>query len=78
MESRQYYYMVDELADRIGGQAKMTVLLQRRARELIKGYPRLVEIDSDDPVKIVFEELIQGKISLELQDEILITGDKEK
>lgn len=59
-----FYYSLDKFADEQGGRTKLTVLLQKRTRELIKGLPRLVDINSDDPVQIALEELFQGKIEL--------------
>jgi len=59
-----FYYSLDKFADEQGGSTKLTVLLQKRTRELIKGLPRLVDINSDDPVQIALEELFQGKIEL--------------
>ncbi|MGR3179194.1 MAG: DNA-directed RNA polymerase subunit omega [Candidatus Anammoxibacter sp.] len=70
------YYLIDEYAERAGGIIKLTVLLQKRARELIKGMPRLIEIDSDSPVEIAFEEFRQHKISLVEPDEMLIASEE--
>lgn len=42
----------------------LTSLLIRRVRELMDGSPALVETDSSEPVKTVFEELASGKISV--------------
>ena len=73
----EYYYSLDEYAARAGGAAKLSVLLQKRTRELIKGLPRLVEIDTDDPVEIAIEELFQNKISFQKPEEISYTEDNE-
>ncbi|MGR3318508.1 MAG: DNA-directed RNA polymerase subunit omega [Candidatus Anammoxibacter sp.] len=70
------YSSLDEIADRVGGITKLTVLVQKRARELIRGMPRLVEIDSDSPIEIAFEELRQKKISLVEPDEMLIASEE--
>lgn len=74
--SLECYYSLDEYSERVGGVTKLTVLLQKRARELIKGMPRLVEIDSDSPIEIAFEELRQNKISLVEPDEMLIASEE--
>lgn len=67
----RFYYGLDHFADIEGGSTKLTVLLQKRTRELIKGLPRLVDIDSDDPVRVALEELFQGKITLsKIPDEL--------
>lgn len=74
-----YFEILDELSDHIGGRLRLSVLLQKRARELIKGYPKLVKIDSEDPIQIAFEELINGKIKLvkEKEDLKLVATGKE-
>lgn len=72
-----YYYAMDDFAVRMGGAAKLSILLQKRARELIKGMPRLVEIDSDDPVEIAIEELFQEKISIAKPDAVEPDNDVE-
>lgn len=80
MKSRntvEYYYKLDDFANQEGGATKLTILLQKRARELIKGLPPLIDIDTDDPVQIVLEELLQGKITLEKPDDIAQLKDRE-
>lgn len=72
-----YYYALDEYAAREGGAAKLSVLLQKRAKELIKGLPRLVDTDTDDPVEIAMEELFQHKISLQKPDDAFFSDDKK-
>lgn len=73
----EYYYSLDDYAARAGGAARLSVLLQKRTRELIKGLPRLVDIDTDDPVEIAIEELFQNKISLQEPEEISYSDDNE-
>ena len=59
-------YDLDKLAKRCGGRFKMSVLLQKRARELVRGVPPLIEdMDSADPIDIALEELERGLIELE-------------
>lgn len=54
-----------ELANRAGGVFKLTVLLQKRVQELIRGAPKLVEVETFDVLAIAMKEFEQGKISLE-------------
>lgn len=58
------YKNIDELAKQIGGSLRLTALIISRARQIIKKVPALVEADTDDPVRIAFQELMQGKIRL--------------
>ncbi len=47
-----------------GGRFKLTVLLQKRAVELMRGAPPLVKIESKSPKDIALEEILAGKIEL--------------
>jgi DNA-directed RNA polymerase subunit omega len=71
---------IDTLADKFGGRYKLTVLIQKRLRELTKGAQKLVDIDSRNLIHVVIEEIKQGKIGiqgyLEADDEK--KGKKEK
>ncbi len=57
--------ILDELEERVGGRFFLTVLLQKRVRELVAGAPRLVETKSDHPIDIAIEEIRAGKIELQ-------------
>jgi DNA-directed RNA polymerase omega subunit len=62
-------YDLDDLAERCGGRFKLSVLLQKRARELVRGVPPLIEdMDSADPIDIALEELKRGLIELDYPD----------
>ncbi len=56
---------IDELAQKFGGRYKLTVLIQKRLRELTKGAQKLVETESRNLIHIVIEEIKQGKIGIE-------------
>lgn len=63
---------VMDLADKAGGLFRLTVLLQKRVRELVAGSPPLVTTDEDDPIKIAMLEVEQDAIELvDLSDEEL-------
>jgi DNA-directed RNA polymerase subunit K/omega len=49
---------------KIGNTFALTVLIQKRCRELVKGAQQLVEIASKSPIDIALEEVLQGKIWL--------------
>lgn len=70
---------IDELAEKFGGRFKLTVLIQKRLKELVKGSPKLVETEDRNLIKIVLEEIRQGKVSFEnftLDDEEKEDGKK--
>ena len=71
---------IDALADKFGGRYRLTVLIQKRLRELTKGAQKLVEVDSRNLIEVVLEEIKQGKIAIEgyLGEEGEKRGKKEK
>lgn len=75
-----YYYALDDFADKHGGTTRLTVLLQKRVRELVKGSPSMVNLDTDDMVQVALEELFQNKIAFvdENDEESLESGDDDK
>ena len=56
---------IDSLAEKFGGRFKLTVLIQKRMRELTKGAQKLVDVDSRNLIQVVIEEIKQGKIGIE-------------
>jgi DNA-directed RNA polymerase subunit K/omega len=55
---------VMDLAEKSGGLFRLTVLLQKRVRELVGGSPRLVETDETNPINIAMAEVEEGAIEL--------------
>ncbi len=60
---------IDELAQRIGGRFKLTVLLQKRLRELGRGAAALVEVSDQNLIDTALEEIRQGKVFLEGEEQ---------
>ena len=59
-----------ELADKVGGAFKFTVLLQKRIVDLVFGAAPLVETKKGDkPMDIALREISEGKIALVLPEE---------
>lgn len=56
---------IDTMAEKFGGRYKLTVLIQKRLRELTKGAQKLVDVDSRNLIEVVLEEIKQGKIAIE-------------
>ena len=56
---------IDDLAEKFGGRFRLTVLIQKRLKELVKGSPKLVEMEDRNLIKIVIEEIRQGKVAFE-------------
>jgi DNA-directed RNA polymerase subunit K/omega len=53
-----------EAKKKIGNTFALTVLLQKRCQELVRGAQKLVEVDAKSPIDIALEEVLQGKIWL--------------
>ena len=53
-----------EAKKKAGSTFGLTVLLQKRCRELVRGAQKLVELASRSPIEIALEEIVQGKIWL--------------
>lgn len=69
------YSELEDLYQKAGGKFRLTVLLQRRVNELVRGAPRLVKLDQSaekDFIRIALEELKRDLISLAPDDETVI------
>ena len=61
----QNYTEIDQLAEKFGGRFKLTVLIQKRLKELVKGSQKLVDLEDRNLINIVMEEIRQGKVTFE-------------
>ncbi len=65
-------FLYDDLADKVGGKFKLTVLIQKRLRELIRGAKPLIEVPSDaNHLEIALEEIKTGLIWLKPGEDIM-------
>ena len=62
----------EEIVDKVGGRFKLSTLIQKRLVALNAGSRPLVEIDTEDKMKIVLQEILQDKIYLDAADEVQI------
>lgn len=72
--------MYDELKEesivhKAGGRFKLSTLIQKRMVQLNAGSRPLVEVKTDDKMKIVLQEILLDKIFLDASNELRITGD---
>jgi DNA-directed RNA polymerase subunit omega len=56
---------IDQLSEKFGGRFKLTVLIQKRLKELVKGSQKLVDMEDRNLINIVLEEIRQGKVTFE-------------
>ena len=61
--------VVDELAEQAGGRLKGTTLVQKRVRELERGWPALVPVEDRGLIQIAVEEFRREMISLALGED---------
>jgi len=63
---------------KMGGRFRLSSVLQKRMQQLNRGAPRLVDIDTDDPMKIALAELMADRITLaEGSGEVVVVGEGE-
>ncbi|MFT7463354.1 MAG: DNA-directed RNA polymerase subunit K/omega [Pseudohongiellaceae bacterium] len=55
---------VMDLADKVGGLFRLTVLLQKRVREIVGGAPPLIETEKTNPIDIAMAEVEADAIEL--------------
>ncbi len=56
----------DEIVEKVGGRFKLAVLIQKRLVDVTFGAPLLVERGEKTLLEAVVQEVLEGKISLEL------------
>ncbi|MCC6574628.1 MAG: DNA-directed RNA polymerase subunit omega [Planctomycetes bacterium] len=67
------YPELEEMYKKCGGKYRLTVLLQRRVNELVRGAPKLVPGEqTKDFIGIAMEELRRGKIALAEDNETVV------
>ena len=55
----------DEVVKKVGGQFRLTALVQRRLKELIEGARPLVETEGKTLIEIAILEILQDKIAID-------------
>lgn len=59
----------DRVINQLGGRFKFTTLVQHRVRELMEGARPLVERKGRTDFEVAVQEVVEGKITLELADQ---------
>ena len=72
--------MLDELKEesivnKVGGRFKLSTLIQKRLVQLNQGSRALVDLNTNDRMKIVLQEITQDKIYLDISNEVRVRGD---
>ncbi len=60
---------VEEAEQLLGvGRFQVSSILQKRVQEIVRGAPSLIETKLDSPIDVALEEILEGRITLELYD----------
>jgi DNA-directed RNA polymerase subunit omega len=73
--------MLDELKEeaivkKVGGRFKLSTLIQKRLVALNQGSPALIEMSTDDKMRIVIQEILQDKIYLDSESNVRVVGER--
>jgi DNA-directed RNA polymerase subunit omega len=68
----------EEIVNKVGGRFKLSTLVQKRLVAINAGSRPLVEVDTEDKMKIVLQEILQDKIYLDTSNEVRITGELDE
>ena len=71
--------MIDELREerivnKVGGRFKLSTLIQKRMVALNKGARPLVDLKTEDKMRIVIQEIMQDKIYLDASMNVRVAG----
>ena len=67
----------EEIVNKVGGRFKLSTLIQKRLVALNAGSRPLVNLNTDDKMKIVIQEILQDKIYLDAESNVQTAGGKE-
>lgn len=59
----------DKVIHQLGGRFKFTTLVQHRVRQLMEGSRPLVERHGRTDFEVAVQEIVEGKITIEFEDE---------
>jgi DNA-directed RNA polymerase subunit omega len=65
----------EEIVNKVGGRFKLSTLIQKRLAAINAGARPLVEIQSDNPMEVVVEEILQDKIYLDHSQQAQVTSE---
>lgn len=65
----------EEIVNKVGGRFKLSALIQKRLVALNRGSPPLVDIITNNNLKIVVAEIMHDKIYLDHTGEVGVRGD---
>ena len=66
----------EEIVKKVGGRFKLSTLIQKRLVALNQGAPVLVDMNTQDRMKIVIREILEDKIYLDTESNLRVAGDE--
>ena len=60
----------EEIVNKVGGRFKLSTLIQKRLIQLNQGSRALVNVDTHDKISIVLKEIMEDKITLNINNEV--------
>ncbi len=61
----------EEIVKKVGGRFKLSTLIQKRLVQLNQGSRALVNVDTHDKMSIVLQEIMQDKIMLNMENQVI-------
>jgi DNA-directed RNA polymerase subunit omega len=68
----------EEIVNKVGGRFKLSTLIQKRLVALNAGSRPLVDLETDNKLKIVIREIMDDKIYLDASNNVRVTGEVDK
>ena len=65
----------EEIIDKVGGRFRLSTLIQKRLVALTAGARPLVEMDTDDKLRIAVQEIMQDKVYLDTELNVQVAAD---
>lgn len=65
----------EDIVQKVGGRFKLSTLIQKRLVQLNQGSRALVHVDTHDKMSIVLQEIMQDKIVLNLENQVVSIED---
>jgi len=67
----------EEIVNKVGGRFKLSTLIQKRLVAINAGSRALVDLETDNKLKIVIREIMEDKIYLDASNNVRVTGEAE-
>jgi DNA-directed RNA polymerase subunit omega len=66
----------EQIVNKVGGRFKLSTLIQKRLVALNRGAPKLVELETKNPMEVVIQEIMQNRIYLDTTGKVVVVGEQ--